>query len=319
MSVQKWLDEGARFDPEYSQGLSNHLPMALLALQRLGASDTRIDDFATRYVRRLEPAPNPELWRSGELWQDRLGERDSWSAYRGLFADWISREGSRSVLAQALPALMEGCGAAAYHGVIRTAYAAHSGHDRELADGLAYWACRHLPLGAVGNAGTVADPALVVQGLRVSNSSEELIFEGMLIAAQGHDFDQLIKPLKIGNDTLGRLSHLAATLYAASGNFTVLHLVTSCHAVRLLLPFIGDPQPALHAYWRAFAAGYIASGLKISDATKLRTWDEIIAAAVASDDEHVVKLVDSCREEERAYGGDEWRLAASRAISQTSW
>ena len=30
--------------------------------------------------------------------------------------------------------------------------------------------------------------------------------------------------------------------------------------------------------------------------------------------EHVVKLVDSCREEERAYGGDDWRRAASRAL-----
>lgn len=317
MSVQKWLDEGARFDPEYRQGLSNHMPMALLALHRLGASDSRIDDFATRYVRRLEPAPNPEIWRFGEPWQERLGDRDSWSAYRGLFADWISREGSHSVLAQALPALMEGCGAAAYHGVIRTAYAAQSCHDGELADGLAYWGCRHLPLGAASVGGTVADPALVVQGLRVSSGSEDLIFESMRIAAQGHDFDHLIKPLKIGNDTLSRLSRLAATLYAASGNFTVLHLVTSCHAVRVLLPFIGDPQPALHAYWRAFAAGYIASGVSDTGAANLRSWDAIIAAAIASDDEHVVKLVDSCQEEERAYGGDEWRLAASRVFSQT--
>lgn len=141
----------------------------------------------------------------------------------------------------------------------------------------------------------------------------------MRAAAQSPDFDQLIKPLKVDNDTLGRLSRLAATMYAASGNFTVLHLVTSCHAVRLLLPFIGDPQPALNAYWRAYAAGYIASGLEDMDETNMKPWDEIIAAAIASDDEHVVKIVDSCREEERTYGGDEWRLAASRAFSQTLW
>lgn len=319
MSVQKWLDECARFDPEYRQGLSNHLPMALLALQRLGAPDSRIDDFVTRYIRQLEPAPNADLWRSGELWQDRLGERDSWSAYRNLFFEWIKGEGSSSVLAQALPRLMEGCGAAAYHGMIRTAYAVRSGHDCELADALAYWACRHLPLGAAGDGGSVVDPSLVVQGLCVSASSEDLIFEGMLAAAQSPGFGQLIKPLKVDSGTLGRLSRLAATMYASSGNFTVLHLVTSCHAVRVLLPFIGDPQPALHAYWRAFAAGYIASGLGEICEANLRSWDEIIAAAIASDDEHVVKLVDSCREEEHAYGGDEWRLAASRAFSQTLW
>ena len=317
MSVQKWLDEGARFGPEFSQGLSNHLPMALLALHRLGAPDSRIDDFATRYVRRLEQAPDADHWRSGELWQARLGERESWSAYRGLFVDWIARDGSHSVLTQALPKLMEGCGAAAYHGLIRTAYAVLSEHEAELADGLAYWASRHLPLGDTVDGGTVADPALVIRSLRVSTSSENLIFESMRIAAQGRDFAQLIKPLKVDSDTLGRLGRLAATLYAASGNFTVLHLLTSCHAVRVLLPFIGDQHAALHAYWRAYAAGYIASGLGARGTTKLRPWDEIIAAAIASDDEHVVKLVDSCREEERAYGGDEWRLAASRGFSQT--
>jgi hypothetical protein len=317
MSVQKWLDEGARFDPEYRQGLSNHLPMALLALHRLGASDSRIDDFAARYVGRLEPAPNADHWRSGELWQDRLGERDSWSAYRGLLVDWIKREGSHSVLAQALPRLMTGCGAAAFHGIIRTAYAVHSNHDCELADGLAYWACRHLPLGVAGDGGTVADPALLMQGLRVSPSSEDLIFESMRVAAQSPDFDQMIKPLKVEDETLGRLSRLAATLYASSSNFTVLHLVTSCHAVRVLLPFLDDPQPALHAYWRAYAAGYIVSGLGDIGETNLKSWDAIIAEAIASDDEHVVKLVDSCREEEHAYGGDEWRHAASRAVART--
>ena len=212
---------------------------------------------------------------------------------------------------------MEGCGAAAYHGLIRTAYAVLSEHEGELADGLAYWASRHLPLGDTVDGGTVVDPALVIRSLRVSTSSENLIFESMRIAAQGRDFAQLIKPLKVDSDTLGRLGRLAATLYAASGNFTVLHLVTSCHAVRVLLPFIGDQQAALHVYWRAYAAGYIASGLGDRGTAKLRPWDEIIAAAIASDDEHVVKLVDSCREEERAYGGDEWRLAASRGFSQT--
>ncbi|MEO5975480.1 MAG: questin oxidase family protein [Ilumatobacteraceae bacterium] len=315
MSVPEWLDEGARFAPEYRQGLSNHLPMALLALRRLGAPDSRIDDFAARYVRRLEPAPMADPWRSADLWQDRLGERDSWPSYRTLFADWMGREGTDSVLAQALPRLMTGCGAAAFHGIIRTAYGAHSGHDRELVDGLAYWACCHLPLGVEGDGNGVADPAQILHGLRISSSSEVLISEGMRVAAQSPDFDQLIMPLKVDNDTLGRLSRLAATLYASSGNFTVLHLVTSCHAVRVLLPFLDETQPALHSYWRAFAAGYIASGLVTTSEAKLRPWDPIVEAAIASNDEHVVKLVDSCREEEHAYGGDEWRHAASRAVA----
>ena len=29
----------------------------------------------------------------------------------------------------------------------------------------------------------------------------------------------------------------------------------------------------------------------------------------------LIKLMDSCREQERVYGGDEWRRAASRAVA----
>ncbi len=315
MSVQAWLDEGARFDAEYHQGLSNHLPMALLALQRLGSSNVRIDDFAERYVRRLEPAPVRTAWSNSERWQNRLGKRDAWPAYRTLFGEWIDRDGSDEVLAQVLPTLMAGCGAAAFHGIIRTAYAVHSGHERELADSLAYWACRYLSLGVAGGDGTVGDPTVVLQGMSTTSSGRNLIVESMCDAAQVPGFGELIKPLKVDGLTLGRLSRIAATLYSSSGNFTVLHLVTSSHALRVLLPFLDNPLPALHAYWRAYVAGYMASDLCLDNPTTMQPWDQIIHTAVTSDDEHVVKLVDSCREEEQAYGGDEWQHAASRAVA----
>jgi hypothetical protein len=44
-------------------------------------------------------------------------------------------------------------------------------------------------------------------------------------------------------------------------------------------------------------------------------WDEIVARAIESDDEHVIKLVDSARELEAALGGAAWHLAASRAVT----
>ena len=40
------LDRGARFDAEYADGLANHLPMALVALQAMGASKARLEAFA---------------------------------------------------------------------------------------------------------------------------------------------------------------------------------------------------------------------------------------------------------------------------------
>jgi hypothetical protein len=291
------LDAGARFDAEYRGGLSNHLPMALIALRRLGADDTRLAAFAQGYSTRLGAAPAAEAFPAGDAWAGRLGERAAWPAYRSLFAEWLSYEGAERVLPQVLPALMPGCGAAAFHGLIRTAYALQTGHLRELADALAYWSCRHLPLDG--------RPAATHQGL---------IFEAMQDAAAAPGFDAAVTALALDAGTLDRLAHEAATLYAASGNFVVLHLVTGCHAMRVLLPLADEPLVALHHFSRAWLAGRRASGARRSQPARLLPWHKIVAAALASDDEHLIKLVDSCREEEAAYGEGDWRRAAARAV-----
>ncbi len=72
--------------------------------------------------------------------------------------------------------------------------------------------------------------------------------------------------------TLAQLATLAARLYAASDNFTVLHLVTSAHAMRVLLPWLdeGDVTEALGHYWLAYAAGHAASGIADSAAAQAR-------------------------------------------------
>ena len=47
----------------------------------------------------------------------------------------------------------------------------------------------------------------------------------------------------------------------------------------------------------------------------VEAWPALIDCALASDDDHLIKLIDSCRQQERAYGGAVWREAASRAVA----
>jgi hypothetical protein len=114
---------------------------------------------------------------------------------------------------------------------------------------------------------------------------------------------------------LQRLARLAAKAHALSGNFTALHLVTGCHAMHVLLRFVPDRGAALRAFWQAYGVAVVAAQLQPRPPVPLRPWPELVAAAIASDDEHVIKLVEACREEEHAYGGDDWRAAASRALA----
>lgn len=317
MNLGQLLDGGARFDAEYGAGLSNHLPMALVALHRLGAPDDRLAAFALHYASKLEAAPPAAVWPAGNAWAERLGERAAWPAYRALFAEWLVYEETQAVLSQVLPRLMPGCGAAAFHGLIRTAYAVEAAHAGELADALAYWACRHLPLGAAPG-GRQKDPAVLLRALEAAlagrASGPGLIVDHMREVAALPGIARAAARLRVHEGTLPALARQAAGSYARSGDFTALHLVTSAHALRTLLPFVDDPAFAVGFYWRAFAVAWSARSAKADEPIEARDWPSVVAAAVASDDEHVIKLVDSCREEERAYGGDDWRLAASRAV-----
>lgn len=321
-TLQRWLEAGAGHDAEYADALSNHLPMALCALYRLGADATRLQAFAETYAERLRPAPPAQSWPRGDAWPPRLGDAAAWPAYRELFATWLQHEDGAAVLAAVLPRLMQGCGGAAFHGLIRTAYAVQSGLGPEVADALAYWACRWAPHGAdsgpePANAGSERNPAVVLRRLPVPRRppAGRLISQRMAGVQEQPGFAAAAAQLQVDEGTLQTLACGAAELYAASGNFTVLHLLTGAHALRVLLPFLEEPLPAVRAYWRAFAAGWAASGARDRGAARLRTWDEIVTHATASDDEHVIKLVDSCREQERAYGGEVWRRAASRVLA----
>lgn len=292
--LQALLADGARFDAEYRGGLSNHLPMALLALHRLGAGDERLRAFATRYAQRLAPAP-----MAGETPPPsaRLGHRADWPALRLEFAASITRDGASETLRHTLPRLMPGCGAAAFHGLIRTAYAWQAGHAGELADGLAYWACRWLPLD-----GTV--PA----------ANDGLLFEQMQRAAAAPGFAAEVAAVQQDAGTLQHLARQSAQFYAGSGNFTVLHLVTSCHALRTLLPCLDDKRAAVGHYVVAHVAARLASAAVVGPEVAPLPWADLVHAALTSDDDHLVKLVDSCREETALYGGDDWQRAASRIV-----
>ena len=341
MNLRELLDASAACDAEYGHNLASHLPMALIALNRLGADAARLTAFAQRYSQRLHPAPPAAPWPSGDAWPGRLGDPAAWPAYRALFSEWFDHEGAPSVLPQILPRLMQGVGAAAFHGPIRVAYALAAGHSHELSDALAYWACRWFSvMPPQARAGTLrampADAASALSALRLPPLPGSLIAERMAGASTRPAFARCIaagqpavRTEAQAGQSLRRLAELAATLYAASGNFTVLHLVTSAHAMRELLPWLDeeDRPAALGHYWAAYVAGCAASRLDLpvvlpaaaatAAAQPLRRWPEIVARAVASDDDHLIKIVDVCREEERYHGGSLWQAAASRAVMQS--
>jgi len=328
--LHRLLDEAAAHDPEYGQGLSNHLPMAWLALARLGAAEARLREFGAHYVqaKALRPTRLREPWPAGDAWAGRLGRRAAWPMYLDLFSQWIAHEGAADVLAQVLPALLPGVAAAAFHGLIRTAAGVQAGHAGEVAQGLAHWAAWHLPLGAMPSppaARTLReDPASLLRLLPAGQSRAGLIAARMRDAAADGAVNAVAARFIVDEGTPERLARAAAFAYAETGNFTALHLVTGTHAMRVLARFVeGDEarRAAWRWYWQAFAHGVVAARLAPAAPVPAADWPQAVAAALRSPDEHVVKLVDAAREEARHYGegsgggSGDWQRAAARAVA----
>ncbi|HWB75928.1 MAG TPA: questin oxidase family protein, partial [Nannocystaceae bacterium] len=108
------------------------------------------------------------------------------------------------------------------------------------------------------------------------------------------------------------LAAVARELFRASGDFIALHLVTGTQALGVVWPHLDDPALALRWHWQAM----LAAALTIPPSDPVRDdappdWATLRARAIASDDDHDVKLVDACTQEDDGKGDAAWRHAAA--------
>ena len=127
------IQNGHRFSPFYSDGLSNHHPMAVAALDWLGASDEEITAFAEHYEKILEPLPPPLGDITERTAADFLGRRPAVASWISFFRALIASAGRETTTRLWLHTLMPGVGSVAFHGLLRLAYAVEIGDDTELA------------------------------------------------------------------------------------------------------------------------------------------------------------------------------------------
>ena len=322
--LHRLLDDETQRDPETPDGLTNHLPMALHALHDLGASDARLEAFQARYaprfVRRVV-ASKPDLLAD---WRALRGQPDSYAALRGHFRSALVAAGSARVLAEVLPDLLTGTAAAAFHGPIRTAHALEAGHADELACALAYWAWRWQPVAVPKRAdGNLAfeDWAARLEAAALDWTPEApLISIRIAMAETSAAYQVLAGALQLAPETLPRATAWAAARYAETQSFTVLHMVTGLRAVGVLLPCAGPGAQQTHApaLVHALTAAYLAARMSAwppRPALAEREWGDVVAAAIRSDDDHVIKLVHACVQFHGQTGELSYRAAALRAVA----
>lgn len=311
------LDAGAALSPTYRGRLSNHLPMAQQALLELGASAARLQAWSEAYETQLEPrvAARPAV-----VGLDRdLGRPDSEAGWQAHFVKRIATVGAAATLRVAVPVLLDGAGAIAFHGLIRTGHAVLAGHDGELAAGLAHWAAHFLPLPTTADSPALdlADWLQALQQLPCPDYPAGSLIHGRMQAwGATAGFAAVAGRLRHGPDPLRDIALLAARSYAATGNFTVLHLLTASHAMSVLEPWWPAPELA-RGFSVAAAAGLLSSGAAPAltlDHPPSRPWPALIAAACEQDDPHVIKLTHAAWRLGRRWPDPAWRRAVERAL-----
>jgi hypothetical protein len=310
--------------PEFSTlGFSNHGPMVAEVLHHVGRGDA-IEDFVERYKQRLSPNPHPVSRPLSEVdWPDALGQPHRFPEWLSLFEIEMADRPVAAVVGEWVPRLVPGMVAAAMHGLIRTAHglralrAADTPTRRlELAHGLAYWAATYTELPGppllIGHQDVPA--ALADLPYLPEDTPEAFLITDKVIHVMdiSEEFEQAVASLGHSGDALSLLDALAiggAHAYLRSTDtmqaIALLHSITGPMAVEMVLPWLAeeDKDAALGYAWQAVAAIHVAYDTDRSMATAepamLPSPEEIFELALASGDEHAMKLAEAAG---RAYG-----------------
>jgi Questin oxidase-like len=332
--LAKLLTESEVYDPEYGGGLCNHLPMALGALDQMGATPGRLNEYRRTHVSWLEMLPAGKAAAPAGAWPFRKADHGAFVDLQADFRQRIARDGWETVLRALLPELAPGLSAAAFHGLIRTAMGVVGRHEGEIAAGLAYWAAHWQRLGVTLSAPAEvppsADPIALLARLHTDarfvfdpKKAPGLIDDALLAAGALGGFGEVIHWLDPAACKLSDLARAAGALYAATGDFTALHTVTGTQAVLVLLPYVQEPKVILPWLWQAMAAAYVAIGrpaipeadkVEVWRAAETPAWPELLKSALAEEDEHAVKLCYSALFLGRLTGDRMFRWLAAREV-----
>ncbi len=324
------LAEGRADSAEFPDVLANHLPMILVALDRMGASDQRLGAYAAQYRDAMglvaTPAPVEPLGRGN--WATALGDRTRENDARRFFTAEVARLGIGGAVSAYLPALAPGVAGSALHPLMRLAYGVLRADPAEVGAALGYWACCYLPLPpATGAAPRTNDPGDVLARVAAIPSLRELpsydhLWHAIRATAADPAFAGVVDWLALDAATPGRVAATSLALYAATMDFAALHAVTGAHWVRLVSAVCDEPL-LMRCFWQAVAALVPSIGFpslpspEALEAWRNRPcpdWPTIMARAVASDDEHDISLVFSASEEEKVYGDPLYRVVAARRM-----
>lgn len=309
--------------------LSNHVPMAVEALDTLGRADA-IESWVDANLQSVASDPPGREPVSQSEWHAALGSPERFLDWRASFQRQLEDDDWRTVLRRWVPRLVPGLAGAATHGLIRTAHATRALGRRdvairrvELATALAYWASFYETLpwnGEVAPERSVADalaraaPRLpqheppagsLVAGLRTLGDRPSFLSVAGLV--------DIRDPFELISQTTAAFA--GVYLRNPGRRIQFVHAITAPSALRLLAPHLDEETVVTGARfaWQAAAGLYVVYHDPRNEApppSPPLARAALVARAVDNGDAHAIKLTEACLREE-VVSPDPLRLVAA--------
>lgn len=325
-----------------TSGGGNHIPMTLIASYRMGAGSDQIRRYGARFKLYADAKPMDDSGKkrpTRETWKDELG-RAGYFQFVDFFDAWSKEASIDAVLKSTLPMLAKGAGGAFSHDLLRLAYGIDYGSREEIVFSLAGLASSWRASPAVGDRGPAVEPDALIAEILKNTADLRIEPNGGRMGPIAFRMDQVyasaeflrsLRPVRIPeSDPMARISELIMEWFTRTHDFTLLHAFTTCQALRIVLPYAGDPREALGAFWHSACVMYLTVMKVRRDTGKdgatagRRDWNEILEKAPAADMtwlspyEHTIKLAYSCWRESRHYKRDRYLALASREVDNPS-
>jgi len=306
----------------------------------------------TPYGYGVDPARPSEHTITQDNWQEYFGQHSSFTSYCEFFDQKEKELGMEQLLGEYVPSLLPGCVGSLMHGTIHLGWALDSGNRWMIIEGLAYMAFSYVSCRPErtypATRGQAKDTSVLESFLRIADAWEadgealhnwleatltndkysassgfhpELAVTGTQfnvakVLAKGHplihETPAWIEEQDMATIWEGLYEAVTLLFMTKPGDFLILHLITSLHAMEQIanrLP-IDQQKRAIKCYWTAMLAVIFSSGEVPTRATlealysqyqdavdheespmEGKEWEHIVARALIEAEEHNPKLV----------------------------
>ena len=299
-----------------ARGTTNHCPMALIAMAKMGAGDQRLADFFEfwrgTYAMDAEIFPL-DLTLTRENYLQSVGRASQFLQLQDFFYRWIQSDNICHVVRELFNELPLAPASGAFHALIRLGYGVKVSHCGEVAAAMAAMVVgnfsTHLP-----SQGGEYVTSLQEGFSQLSKKFKGRRVEGEMITTKMHavfkdqEFQQACPRFLHHEGILAEMRDLAILCYFQTQSFTALHMVTALEALASLSEKISDllSNEVLEDVWTALCVAYVSIGAPPlllmnpspvamhSSFVQQEAWLQLFALATQSNDDHVIKFTYSC-------------------------